>query len=90
MILNETYTLSNGIRIPKLGLGTWFIPDGEAAEAVRTAVSMGYRHVDTAQAYENEAGVGEGVRTCGAPGTDIRHQQGGRGAQGLRFRRPLH
>lgn len=37
MILNETYTLSNGIRIPKLGLGTWFIPDGEAAEAVRTA-----------------------------------------------------
>ena len=43
MILNETYTLSNGIRIPKLGLGTWFIPDGEAAEAVRTAVSMGYR-----------------------------------------------
>ena len=51
MILNETYTLSNGIRIPKLGLGTWFIPDGEAAEAVRTAVSMGYRHIDTAQAY---------------------------------------
>ena len=71
MILNETYTLSNGIRIPKLGLGTWFIPDGEAAEAVRTAVSLGYRHVDTAQAYENEAGVGEGVRTCGRPREQI-------------------
>lgn len=67
MILQETYTLSNGVKIPKLGLGTWFIPDGQAAEAVRTAVSLGYRHIDTAQAYENEAGVGEGVRTCGLP-----------------------
>ena len=67
MILQETYTLSNGVKIPKLGLGTWFIPDGQAAEAVRIAVSLGYRHIDTAQAYENEAGVGEGVRTCGLP-----------------------
>ena len=67
MILQETYTLSNGVKIPKLGLGTWFIPDGQAAEAVRTAVSLGYRHIDTAQAYENEASVGEGVRTCGLP-----------------------
>ena len=57
MILNETYTLSNGIRIPKLGLGTWFIPDGEAAEAVRTAVSLGYRHIDTAQAYYDSGAV---------------------------------
>ena len=67
MILNETYTLTNGVSIPKLGLGTWFIPDDGAVEAVRTAVSLGYRHIDTAQAYENEAGVGEGVRTCGLP-----------------------
>ena len=44
MILNETYTLSNGVAIPKLGPGTWFIPDDRAAEAVRTAVSLGYRH----------------------------------------------
>lgn len=57
MILSETYTLSNGIRIPKLGLGTWFIPDGEAAEAVRTAVSLGYRHIDTAQAYYDSGAV---------------------------------
>lgn len=57
MILNETYTLSNGIRIPKLGLGTWLIPDGEAAEAVRTAVSLGYRHIDTAQAYYDSGAV---------------------------------
>ena len=67
MILKENYTLANGVKIPKLGLGTWFIPDEQAAEAVRTAVSLGYRHIDTAQAYENEAGVGEGVRTCGLP-----------------------
>lgn len=71
MILQETYTLSNGVKIPKLGLGTWFIPDAQAAEAVRTAVSLGYRHIDTAQAYENEAGVGEGVRTCGLPREQI-------------------
>lgn len=67
MVLNENYTLSNGVKIPKIGLGTWLIPDGEAAQAVRDAVAMGYRHIDTAQAYGNERGVGEGVRTCGVP-----------------------
>nr|WP_326185024.1 aldo/keto reductase [uncultured Oscillibacter sp.] len=65
MIFEETYTLSNGVHIPKLGLGTWFIPDDTAAQAVREAVQIGYRHFDTAQAYKNERGVGEGVRTCG-------------------------
>ena len=56
MILNETYTLENGLSIPKLGLGTWFIDDDQAAEAVRTAVKLGYRLIDTAQAYGNERG----------------------------------
>lgn len=65
MILNETYPLTNGVQVPKLGLGTWFIDDAEAAEAVREAVKLGYRLIDTAQAYGNERGVGEGVRTCG-------------------------
>lgn len=65
MILNETYPLANGVQVPKLGLGTWFIDDAEAAEAVREAVRLGYRLIDTAQAYGNERGVGEGVRTCG-------------------------
>ena len=65
MILDESYTLPNNLSIPKLGLGTWFIPDESAAEAVREAVSLGYRHFDTAQAYGNEAGVGEGIRSCG-------------------------
>ena len=65
MILTETYALSNGVPIPKLGLGTWFIDDGDAAQAVRDAVEIGYRNIDTAQAYGNERGVGDGVRTCG-------------------------
>lgn len=71
MVLNENYTLTNGVKIPKIGLGTWLIPDGEAAQAVRDAVAMGYRHIDTAQAYGNECGVGEGVRTCGVPREEI-------------------
>ena len=70
-MLDETYNLSNGVEIPKLGLGTWFINDDDAAGIVRTAVGVGYRHVDTAQAYGNEAGVGEGVRTCGVPREEI-------------------
>lgn len=70
-ILNETYTLSNGVKIPKLGLGTWFISDKDAAEAVRQAVKAGYRLIDTAQAYMNEAGVGEGIRTCGVPRAEL-------------------
>lgn len=65
MILEEMYTLSNGVKIPKLGLGTWFIPDEAAAQAVKEATDIGYRHIDTAQAYGNERGVGEGVRRCG-------------------------
>lgn len=65
MIAQETYTLYNGVTVPKLGLGTWMIDDGVAAQAVKEAVKLGYRHIDTAQAYGNEKGVGEGVRSCG-------------------------
>lgn len=53
-MLENTYTLENGIKIPKLGLGTWFIDDSKVAEAVREAVKIGYRMMDTAQAYGNE------------------------------------
>ena len=66
-MFNETITLANGVIVPKLALGTWLIDDDKVADAVRAAVSIGYRHVDTAQAYANERGVGEGVRTCGVP-----------------------
>lgn len=64
MILNENYQLSNGIKIPKLGLGTWFIEDKDAAQAVVDAVKAGYRHIDTAQAYGNESGIGQGIKNC--------------------------
>ena len=70
-ILDETYTLSNGVEIPKLGLGTWFIDDDKAADAVRSAVEIGYRDIDTAQAYGNERGVGEGVRASGVPRDEL-------------------
>lgn len=62
---NKTLTLSNGIEIPQLGLGTWFIDDAKVADVVKAAAKIGYRHFDTAQAYGNERGVGEGIRTCG-------------------------
>lgn len=65
MILEENYTLANGVAIPKLGLGTWFINNTEVVQAVKDAVAIGYRHIDTAQAYGNEAGVGKGIRECG-------------------------
>ena len=64
-MFNETYKLSNGVEIPLLGLGTWLLDDEQAAQAVRDAVSSGYRHIDTAQAYMNEVGIGEGIRSCG-------------------------
>ena len=68
---SKTLALSNGIVVPQLALGTWFIDDDKAAEAVREAVKIGYRHVDTAQAYANERGVGEGVRTAGIPREEL-------------------
>lgn len=71
MIHDATYTLSNGVTIPKLGLGTWFIGDADAADAVRSAIELGYRNIDSAQAYGNERGVGEGVRTSGVPRDQI-------------------
>lgn len=71
MPLNSTFELANGLHIPRLGLGTWKIPDDTVAESVHAAVACGYRHIDTAQAYGNERGVGEGIRTCGVPREDI-------------------
>ena len=64
-MFNKSLTLSNGVRIPQLALGTWLIDDDKAAAAVRAAAEIGYTHIDTAQAYANERGVGEGIRTCG-------------------------
>jgi diketogulonate reductase-like aldo/keto reductase len=71
MILQENYTLSNGVAIPKLGLGTWFISDKDVVQAVKDAAKIGYRHIDTAQAYKNESGVGEGIRASGVNRAEI-------------------
>ena len=68
---NHAITLNNGVKIPQLGLSTWFIDDSKVADAVKAAVQLGYRHIDTAQAYGNERGVGEGVRTCGVAREDL-------------------
>ncbi len=71
MVTDSFLTLANGVRIPRLGLGTWMIPDAAAPGAVETALALGYRHIDTAQAYANEAGVAEGIRRSGVPREDI-------------------
>ncbi|MBL4559383.1 MAG: aldo/keto reductase, partial [Labilibaculum sp.] len=70
-LLKEKYTLSNGVEIPKLGLGTWFISDKDVAQVVNEAAKIGYRHIDTAQAYRNEHGVGEGIKICGIPRAEM-------------------
>lgn len=66
-VFEETLTLNNGVAIPRLALGTWLIDDAAVADAVKAAAAIGYRHIDTAQAYGNERGVGEGIRGCGVP-----------------------
>lgn len=65
MIFDKVLNLSNGVEIPQLAFGTWKIPDNEASAAVENALAIGYRHIDTAQAYHNEAGVGDGIRKSG-------------------------
>ncbi|MCD8315861.1 MAG: aldo/keto reductase [Eggerthellaceae bacterium] len=65
MILGESYTLSNGVVIPRLGFGTWLISDDKVTQPVLDAIKIGYRLIDTAEAYGNERGVGEAIRTCG-------------------------
>ena len=64
MILEEFYKLNNGQRIPKIALGTWQTPNDVAATVVASAIDAGYRHIDTAIAYENEVGVGAGLKTA--------------------------
>ena len=53
MILNETYTLANGLEIPKLGLGTWMIEGEAATNPVQAAINLGYRHITRSDRYAN-------------------------------------
>lgn len=70
-ILNEDYQLNNGVKIPKLALGTWLLDDDAAEKAVTAALQLGYRHIDTAEAYENEKGVGRGIQQSGKARDEI-------------------
>ena len=67
----QTFTLNNGVQIPVLGFGVYQIPPAETAQAVAEAIKAGYRHIDTAQAYMNEAEVGQGVKQSGVPREEI-------------------
>ena len=68
----EEYQLSNGVLIPKIGFGTWQIPDGEEVyNSVTHALKVGYRHVDTAQIYRNEVGVGRAIADSGLAREEI-------------------
>ena len=68
---DKKLTLTNGVEIPQLALGTWLIDDSNVSAAVRSAIELGYRHIYTAQAYGNERGVGEGVRESGISRDEI-------------------
>ncbi len=61
------WTAQNGIKAPKLGFGTWLMKGAQCVRAVKTALDIGYRHIDTAQIYGNEEEVGEALRDSGLP-----------------------
>ncbi|MFZ4852325.1 aldo/keto reductase [Enterococcus entomosocium] len=68
----NSYTLSNNVTIPELGFGTWQTPDGDVAVAsVKKALEVGYRHIDTAQGYKNEASVGQAIKESGIPREEL-------------------
>ena len=70
--LSDCYILNNGVKIPCIGYGTFKTPNGGAVvDSVVNAVKAGYRHVDTAHRYDNEEGVGEGIRKCGVPREEL-------------------
>ena len=70
--LDSRLELSNGVGIPCVGYGTWQTPSGDVArDSVRKALELGYRHIDTATVYGNEASVGEGIRLSGVKREDV-------------------
>jgi diketogulonate reductase-like aldo/keto reductase len=70
--LTDVFVLSNGVKMPKIGLGTWQIADGDDCyNSVRYALKHGYRHIDTAAAYRNEKSVGKAIRDSGVPREEI-------------------
>lgn len=67
----DCYTLYNGVQVPCIAFGTWKMPNEVAAASVSCALQNGYRHIDTAGAYQNEVGVGEGIRKSGIARDEI-------------------
>ncbi len=63
----KDFALTNGVKIPEVGYGTWLIKNDVAYECVRNAIDAGYTHIDSAQAYGNEENVGRAIRECGLP-----------------------
>lgn len=64
--MKKYFELNNGVSIPPIGFGTWQTPDGETAvEAIKCAINAGYRHIDAAAVYANEASVGKGIKDSG-------------------------
>ena len=61
----KEFVLNNGVKAPALAYGTWLIKNEDASNCVKMALEAGYRHIDTAQAYQNEEGVGQGIRESG-------------------------
>lgn len=70
--LTDCYILSNGVGLPCIGYGSWRTPQGKVCvDGVRTALSSGYRHIDTAAVYANEESIGEGIRASDVPRSEI-------------------
>lgn len=70
-IKDEVYVLSNGVKIPKLGFGTWQISNEDAYQATLDAIKAGYRHIDTAQGYRNEEAIGHALKDAKIDREDI-------------------
>jgi len=66
-----TIELNDGNTIPQLGFGVFQIPPDDTADAVKTALDIGYRHIDTAEMYQNEKGVGDGIRHAGVDRSEV-------------------
>ncbi len=70
--IQDTYVLSNGVKIPCVGFGTWKLAgDENTVDIIKAAIDCGYRHIDTAYAYQNERAVGKAVRECGLKRSEL-------------------
>ncbi|OED30423.1 aldo/keto reductase [Methanosphaera sp. WGK6] len=70
-MINKSYKLNNGVKIPAIGLGTWQLDNTTVVDAIRNATSLGYRLIDTAKSYGNEHGVGIGIKECGISRSEL-------------------